>query len=364
MTQIPQNPSNDLEQRPESSVDVQELVARLRRKEGGWVEWGDACNTLQKSGYNSQTIFEETGFEPVHQNQVIVGAAVYKSMVTAGLGEAASSYFARKGSDILYELRILTQKKRAIAADFIVECQLDADDAKELARAMKDWARMRQAPEGFSEHPGDVLAYQCWKVARHQKDLQQRSLSIAKGLRFASSQSARQQLEQLLTDFTVVPKRPEPRLPVYRHQSDEELPRILPVVGKLPLAASELKAVPLVEEMGPFKMVKFSGVGAWVAIPGWQTVMNAEDPVAIIANSDRLPASLPGIREDVLIVVDRADRQWEADRYLLVEQEGQLEVQWFEETPDVSILGRVIVVVRPRKIFDEEIVKDQWRIED
>ncbi len=364
MNQIPQNPSNPHQETSQNEADIRELIDRLRRKEGNWVEWGNACSTLQKSGYSSQTIFEETGFEPVHQNQVIVGAAVYKSAIDAGLGEAASSHFRRKGSDILYELRVLTKPERVAAADFIVECQLDADDAKELAKAMKDWSRMRQAPEGFSEHPGDIVAYQCWKVARQQKDLQERSRSIAKGLRLARTPKARQQLERLLTDFTVVPKRPAPILPIYRLESQEELPRILPVVGQLPLAASELKAVPLVEEVGPFKMVKFSGMGAWVAVPGWQTVMNAEDPVAIIANSDRLPAPLPGQPEDVLIVADRAERQWQADCYVLVEQEGQLEIQCFDEAPDVPILGRVLVVVRPKKIFDEEIVKDRWQIED
>jgi hypothetical protein len=364
MTQIPQNPSNPHQETSQNEADIRELIARLRRKEGNWVEWGDACNTLQKSGYNSQTIFEETGFEPVHQNQVIVGAAVYQSMINAGLGEAASSHFGRKGSDILYELRVLTKPERVAAADFIVECQLDADDAKELAKAMKDWSRMRQAPEGFSQHPGDIVAYQCWKVARQQKDLQERSRSIAKGLRLARTQTARQQLEKLLTDFTVVPKRPAPILPIYRLESQEELPRILPVVGQMPLTASELKAVPLVEEMGPFKMVKFSGMGAWVAIPGWQAVMNAEDPVAMIEQSDRLPVPLPGQPEDVIIVADKAERQWKADCYFLVDREEQLEIQCFDEAPDVPILGRVIVVVRPKKIFDEEIVKDQWQIED
>ena len=364
MSQAPKNPSNFQQEKSLSEAELGELIDRLRRKEGSWVEWGDACNTLQKSGYNSQRIFEETGFEPVHQNQVIVGAAVYKSMLNAGLGETAGSYFRGKGSDILYELRVLTQPERVAAGDFIVECGLNADDAKEVARAIKERSRTRQVPEGFSDHPGDLVAYQCWKVARQQKDLQERSRSIAKGLRLAHTQDARQQLERLLTDFTVVPKQPAPILSIYRVESQEELPRILPVVGKLPLTAADLKAVPLVEEIAPFKMVQFSGRGAWVAIPGWQAVMNAEDAVAIIAKSDRLPTPLPGQPEDVLVVVDRSGRQWQGDCYFLVEQEGQLEINWFEEAPEVPILGRVIVVVRPKKILDEEIVKDRWQVED
>ncbi|MEY3404245.1 MAG: hypothetical protein RLZZ86_3867, partial [Cyanobacteriota bacterium] len=57
-----------------------ELLVKLRQKQGSWVEWGQAIAYLQKNGYNPQTIFEATGFEPIQQNQVIVGSQVYASM--------------------------------------------------------------------------------------------------------------------------------------------------------------------------------------------------------------------------------------------------------------------------------------------
>ncbi|MGB3511136.1 MAG: RuBisCO accumulation factor 1 [Microcoleaceae cyanobacterium] len=364
MTETPQNSPNSQE-KSINSVDLENLIGLLRRKEGSWVEWGQACATLQKAGYNSQQIFEETGFEPVQQNQVIVGSQVYTSMISANVKENVSSHFQRSGSDILYELRILTQPQRAIAAEFIVSQNLDADDAKDLAKAIKDFARMKTIPEGFSDRPGDIVAYQCWKVARQQNDLQQRSRLIAKGLRLADSATARKQLEKLLTDFTVVSQRPAPRLPVYRLEVEEELPRILPVVGKFPIETEDLKAVPLVEAIEPFGIVKFSGgAGAWVAIPGWQVVMQAEDPVVIIENSDRLPTPIPGETEEVLLVIDRAQRQWLEDGYFIVDQAGKLDILWFEEAPVIPLLGRVLLALRPKKIIDHQLIKDLWQIEE
>ncbi len=48
-----------------------------------------------------------------------------------------------------------------------------------------------------------MVAYYFAKLARQQKDIQERSRLIAKGLKFVKSAAARSELEQLLTDFTV-----------------------------------------------------------------------------------------------------------------------------------------------------------------
>jgi hypothetical protein len=364
MTDTPQDSSRPASQPSGNAADVEELVRSLRRKEGSWVDWGQACTALQKAGRNSQQIFEETGFEPVHQNQVTVAAQVYTSMVNAGASEEVRSHFLRKGSDILYEFRILAASERAAAAALILAHNLDADDAREVAKAIKEFSRFGTLPQGFTDAAGDAVAYHCWKLARQQSDLQERSRLIARGLKLASSQSARQQIEQLLVDFTVVPRRSAPRLPVYRLESEEQLPRIVPVVGKLPLSRADLQAVPLAEEIAPFGTVKFSGSGAWVAVPGWQVILNAEDPIAILAMSDGLPVPLQGKVEEVLIVVDRSQRQWDADSYFLADREGNLDLSWFETSPELPILGQVVLVMRPKKIVDEDYTKDRWQLED
>jgi len=343
---------------------ARDLLHALRRKKGSWVEWGQAIAHLQKAGYKPAQIFEDTGIEAVQQNQIVVASQVYTSILNANAPEPVLQYFQQKGSDRLYEFRILATAERAAAAEFVVAQNLDANEAHELAKAMKDLFRMRMLPEGFSRQPGDAIAYQCWKTARQHNDLQDRSRLIAKGLKFAQTPGAREAIERLLTDFTVVPKRPAPILPVYRLESAEDLPRVLPVVGELPLSAADLQAVPITDETEPFGMVKFAGQGAWVLVPGWQVVRSAEDPVAILGTSDQLPNPVPGPPEAVLIIVDRSQRQWDADSYFLADLGSQLEIQWLETAPDVPLLGRVLLVVRPKRILDEDLTKDPWQVDE
>lgn len=366
MTEIPEDAPYLGSPSTIAAEDAEELVQLLRRKERTWVDWGQACAKLQKAGYSSQKIFEETGFEPIQQNQVTVAAQVYQSLVSSGVSEEVRSHFSRKGSDILYEFRILTQSDRAAAATLMFAHKLDADDAREVARAVKEFSRMPSLPTGFANAPGDAVAYQCWKLARQQSDLQERSRLIARGLRLAHSQSGRQQLEQLLTDFTVVRERTAPRLPMYRLESDEDLPRLLPVVGNLPMTVADWQAVPLIEEIPPFQMVKFAGAGAgaWVAVPGWQVIRNAVNPVALLVASDRLPTPVAGKPEELLMIADRSQRQWEAESYFIADNQGQVEVQWFEEAPDLPLLGKVVLVMRPKKIIDEGLTKDGWQIDE
>lgn len=361
MTDLPQDASNPNFQ---PTIDPETLIRSLRRKEGSWVEWGQACQALQKAGYSPQTIFEETGFEPTHQNQVIVAAQVYANLVTAGAPEALKMHFQQKGSDILYELRILNQTERAAVAELVLQKGLNLDEAHEAVKAVKEFSRLGKRPEHFTAHPGDAIAYQSWKLARQQADLQARSRLIARGLRFAHSDSARQQVEQLLTDFTVVAKTPAPRLPVYRLEAAEELPRILPVVGKLPLTKADLQAVPIVEPVEPFGMVQFAGEGAWVPVPGWQVILAAEDPVVLMSQSDALPTPLEGATETVLVVVDRAERNWQIDRYFLVEEAEQLQIQWFDQAPTQPLLGQVVLIMRPKKVLDEDYTRELWQIDE
>ncbi len=362
MNDLPPNPSNPNDRTNDELAT--ELLRKLRQKQGNWVEWGQACAYLQKAGQNPQAIFEATGFEPIQQNQVIVGSQVYNSIEQAGASEEVRSHYSIRGSDVLYEFRLLTTEERAAAAEIAFAHKIDADEAREVARAIKDFSRLRNLPEGFSNHPGDAVAYECWKLARQKSDLQQRSRLIAKGLKFVHTQGAREQIERLLTDFTVVSQRPAPILPFYRPDSESELPRLVPVVGEMPLTPQDLKAVPMVEEIEPFRMVKFSGEQAWVPLPGWQVILSAEDPVVILCDSDRLPNQTQTSITPVMVVVDRAQREWESGSYFVVDNSGELDFQWFETEADVPLLGRILVVVRPKKILDESVTKDSWQIDE
>lgn len=364
MTIVPPDDSENQPSAEHSGEAEKALLQSLRRKEGNWIAWGQACQQLQKAGYSPQKIFEETGFEPVQQNQIVVAAQVYQSIASADAPSDVLTRFERTGSDTLYEFRILSQAERLNAAAIVVEKGIDSEGARDVAKALKEFSRLANPPKDFASSAGDAVAYYYWKLARQQPDLQNRSRLIAQALRFATSETARRQVELLLTDFTVSRSRPAPRLPFYRIESAEEQPRIVPVVGSFPVSIADLKSVPFTEAEGRFQMVKFSGTGAWVALPQWQVVRNAEDPVAILASRSQLPGESDDAPEEALVLIDRAQREWSDNSYFAVDRSGQLEVDWFETAPDLPLLGRVVLVLRSKQVLDEDFNKELWQIEE
>ena len=207
------------------------------------------------------------------------------------------------------------------------------------------------------------MAYMSWKRARRKKDLQERSRLIAQGLKFAHSQTAREALEQLLSDFSVVKSVTAPILPLYRLELEEELPRIVPLAGSYPLSRQEIEAVEKVKIQQPFSSINVER-GTFVPIPGWQAVLKADAPVAYLCPSDRLPRSMAGKVEEVLIIVDRSSREWDVNSYFVVEIEGKAEVRWLENPTDAPIVGQLVLILRPKKILDENNIIEPWQMDD
>ena len=364
-TSSAESDGSDHSKRLENQPEIQDTVQKLRRKEGNWVDWGKACQALQKAKLSPQDVFEATGFEPIQQNQLIVASQVFDSMLAGGVSEQTRAHYQNRGSDSLYEFRILPQENRAAAADFAFSHGLDSEQVKEIVKGLRDFYYSETPPAGFERNMGDAAAYYYWRLARQQSDFQARSRLIAQSLRFASSHSARGKVEKLLTDFTVESTKPAPRLPIFRLEDEADSPVIVPVAGLMPLATEEYKQVPMVEPERPFGLVKFSGTGAWVPVPGWQVILKAEDPVALLAKYGQLPNPPDGDEnEDVLIVVDRAKRQWDEFSYYVVDAGGQLEISWFETAPDVQLLGGIALIMRPKKIFDENYTQEYWQVDE
>lgn len=353
---------------PETTTQaaIDTLQGQLRRKEGNWVDWGKACQTLQKTGMMPQAIFEATGFEPIQQNQLIVAAQVFDSMIAGGVSEPARAHYETRGSDSLYEFRILSQDSRAAAADFAFNNGLDSEQVRDIVKGLRDFSYSDQPPVGFEKTMGDAAAYHYWRLARQMSDLQARSRLIAQSLRFVTSDRARSKIEKLLTDFSVVSSKSAPRLPLFRLESEADLPVIVPVAGQLPLAIADYKAVPAVEPAEPFGMVKFSGEGAWLPVPGWQVMLKAEDPIALLAEYGQLPNPPDEVAatEPVMIVIDRAKRQWDEFSYFVYDADGQLAMRWFEEAPQTPLLGGVILIMRPKKILDQNYTHEYWQIDE
>ncbi|GBF82515.1 RuBisCO accumulation factor 1 [Aphanothece sacrum] len=347
-----------------SEEDANQLLRSLLHKEGNWVYWGKTCHQLQKAGYNGQFIFEQTGFQAVQQNLIVVAAQVYESLLNEDVSEEVLAYYLGPKSDVLYEFRILNQEQRAVIAQLAYSKNLDNQTAKEVAKAFQEFSRLSQLPSGFIVHPGDAIAYQCWKQARQKRDLSQRTRLIAKGLKFAHSATAREAIEKLLSDFTIIPETSAPLIPLHRLEVQEEICRIIPVVGTLPLTKNDLEGVKTLNPVYPFHLINYSGTGSVIPLPGWRAVLKAQDPVGILCMSDQLPKDLTGNPEEVLILVDRQINQWNANSYFLIEEEGQLTFKWFEEMPSIPLLGQIVIVVRPKKVFDENNILEAWQMDD
>ena len=347
-----------------SEIEIQDKLRSLLHKEGTWVDWGKTCNELQKAGCPPADIFEASGFQASQQNIVIVAAQVYESIKSAGSDSAILEYYKGPKTDVLYEFRLLNQEQRAQAAELAYDKKLDVDGAHEVTRVIKDVSRMSQLPKGFTKDPGDMVAYTCWKHARQRKDLQERSRLIAKGLKYARTDSARSAIEKLLSDFSVVASHTAPLLPIYRLDTEEELIRIVPLVGSYPVSSQDIAAVGKVEMEEPFRSVTLQQPGRYVPIPGWQAVLKAIDPVAYICNSDRLPKTLSGKVEEVLIVIDRAAKDWNVNSYFLLDGAEGVELQWSENEPQEAIIGQLIIIVRPKKILDEGNITEPWQMDD
>jgi hypothetical protein len=348
---------------PMTEAEAQELMRSLLHKEGSWVEWGQGCQQLQQAGYNTQKIFEDTGFQNSQQNLVIVASQVFENLVKANVALEVLDYFRGPRSDVLYEFRVLNQQERVDASLLAYDKRVDIDGAVLISKAIKDVSRMSQLPEAFSNHPGDWVAYLSWKRAKSLKDLQQRSRLIAQGLKFAHSTTAREAIEKLLSDFTIVSTVSEPLLPLYRLELEEELPRIVPLAGSYPLNGQAVATVEQVEIQASFSYTKVSG-GAYVPIPGWQVVLKAKDPVGYLCPSNLLPKYLGGKVEEVLVILDRANRIWDVNSYFVAEIEEKLELRWFETVPEEPIVGQLVLILRPKKILDENNLTEPWQMDD
>jgi hypothetical protein len=359
MTEHPQDTSLKL-----SDEEASELLRSLLHKEGTWIDWGKKCLQLQKAGYPSQIIFEQTGFQSSQQNLIVVAAQVYDSLLQANLTEEILAYVRGPRSDVLYEFRILNQEQRAAAVELAYQRRLDADEAKDAAKAIQDFSRLSQVPAEFTKRAGDAVAYQCWKRARQIKDLQERSRLIAKGLKFAQSVTAREAIERLLSDFTMTSSRSAPLLPLHRLEQEEELARVVPVVGRWPVTRQALESVAAIAVEEPFGLISYGGSGMMVPLPGWQAILKAIDPVVLLCNTEQLPINLSGRVEEVLVILERAIAQWDVNSYFLVEREGNLIFQWFEEAPTIPLLGQIILVLRPKRILDENNLIEPWQMDD
>ncbi|WP_322742617.1 RuBisCO accumulation factor 1 [Synechocystis salina] len=151
---------------------------------------------------------------------------------------------------------------------------------------------------------------------------------------------------------------------MFRLEEDQEAARLIPVAGTFPLQPQTVQAVQSLEQVEPFSLVNYQGNGAVVPVPQWQAILTAVDPVAIFCQAGEVSESLARKDEQVLVVVDRSQTSWNDGSYFLFSQGETLEIQWCETEPEREILAKVVLVLRPKKIFDANNLREPWQMDD
>ncbi|MFO5440727.1 MAG: RuBisCO accumulation factor 1, partial [Dolichospermum sp.] len=69
----------------------------------------------------------------------------------------------------------------------------------------------------------------------------------------------------------------------------------------------------------------------------------------------------PFATQEISVVLE--DNEW-APFQERIDNGESIDFQWFETAPKIPLLGKMIVLVRPKKVLDEEFTKDAWQIDE
>ncbi|WIA23448.1 hypothetical protein OEZ85_000200 [Tetradesmus obliquus] len=272
--------------------DPQDMLGRLRARAGPWHSLAKLLPVLYAKGFDTSTVAELTGVNPVDQNLWVVAGTVYDSIVSTGkVAPQVLSFFDFNGEELLYHFRFLPAERRAAAAQYIATNTLDAPACEALARAMKEWERRPGERTGFSDSPGDCLAFKYLRDAVECRFAEEAAQKLATAFQAADTEGAAARLsewrenELAAAEAATTSFASKAVLQVLRLQQDELGFRPLPQVSHLPqLSVEELQGAPTTSQegaFGTFNMPATSRDQKWVALPQWKALSLARHPVAI-----------------------------------------------------------------------------------
>lgn len=137
-----------------------------------------------------------------------------------------------------------------------------------------------------------------------------------------------------------------------------KLPTMLPVAEATRESLESVPALPP-RGSGPFNVFSSDAVWpSWVALPGWDPVVGASAPVAVIFPDPlKLPLQsnkngVPKLREPTLLVVDKdvtEVAEGSDQLYVVLESEESqdLSIKSGSRVLGARVLGRVIIALRP-----------------
>lgn len=297
------------------------------------------------------------------------------------------AFFDLGGSELLYEIRLLSASQRAAAARYIVDNKLDGRGSQDLARAMKDFPR-RKGDRGWYNFnyvlPGDCLAFVYYRQALEHQNPEQRKLALGKAFETAISEAAKKRIMEDMEGEGEGEGRQEGvvvgvKVPVVRMQFGEVAEATSVVV--LPVCRAEEEDREVLDApwecgtQGEFGIVAAEkGWRRWVVLPGWEPVAGLKKGGVVVEFADA--RSLPWKvnrwykEEAILVVADRGRKEVGADDglYLMMisnnEDGGGLKVERGSALKEKGVkesLGTVLLVVRPpREENDNQLADEDW----
>ena len=180
----------------ESDMPAQDMLNRLQAQAGHWHELAKLLPALQSKGFDAFAVEEATGLERKTQNLWFSTASIYDALKKSGLIDPkVMAYYDIDGTEeLLHELRFLSLSQRCAAVAYIAQKGLDQVGCTVLARAMKEHERRKGAREGFSESPGDCLAFKHYRDALECRQQEAADACVKKGLSLVESEGGRAKL--------------------------------------------------------------------------------------------------------------------------------------------------------------------------
>ncbi|KAB2629903.1 rubisco accumulation factor 1 [Pyrus ussuriensis x Pyrus communis] len=370
------------------SLDANGRLEILANRLGLWFEYAPLIPSLTQEGFTPPTIEEITGISNVEQNRLVVAAKVRDSLIQSNTDPEIVSDFDLAGSELLYEIRLLSVQQRAAAARFIIENKLDAKGTQDLARSIKDFPRRRTEKgwESFDySSAGDCLGFMYFRQAReHKNPSEARTAALEQALKVAQTDKAKKViLKELEGEGEEKEGEGEDdvavgvRVPVVRLKFGEVAESTKVVI--FPVCRAEEKNKDVMEapwecrsegELGV--MVAEKGWKRWVVLPGWEPVVSLEKGGVVVSFSDArvLPWKVNRWykEEPILVVADRSRREVEADDgFYLAAVDGEglgfrvVRGSALKETGVEESLGTVVLIVRPPKDeTDDQLSEEDW----
>jgi len=276
-----------------TGLSADEMIAIVRARAKPWYELSHYIQALTLLGISPTKIADATGVSPIEQSNYHVQSFVYDSLEeNPEFPKEKLAYFNNPQLNVLLELRELTDEERPAAAEYCVDRRLTPSETRELRRAYVLQKLFPKETTGFTDHPGDRLAYKYWRtgIEFQRSDPDKYQDAVTRGLKYAHSPTARARLEALrdgalrgsldaVAAQQTILKAIQASLPVVALGPSDTHWRCLPVLGPLgDVPEDALQAAPLAAPAGAFRTFRPSAAHSWVTVPNWSELQGVTQP--------------------------------------------------------------------------------------